>query len=250
MNHNDQPIRTIAIVLYPGLTALDLVGPLQVLATFARLVPGYRVAVVGERHEPMATDVPVALVPDATFDQLPAPYAILVPGGRRATIRALSDPVLRDYVRRAAGTAELVTSVCTGSLILAAVGLLDGRPAATNWFFSGLLQRLGADYRHERWVHDGRFVTSAGVSAGIDMALYLVATLTDEATARRVQLAIDYDPKPPFGGIDWQHVPTLPRVLRAAIGVAGPIIAARPRRMTRSARAAAPPSRVGATSAR
>lgn len=236
MDRNNLPTRTIAIVLYPGLTALDLVGPLQVLTTFARLVPGYRIAVVGERPEPMATDVPVALVPDATFDQLPNPYAILVPGGRRATIRALSDPVLRAYVRSAAGTAELVTSVCTGSLILAAVGLLDGRPASTNWFFSSVLDRLGAEYRHERWVHDGRFLTSAGVSAGIDMALYLVATLTDEATARRVQLALDYDPQPPFGGIDWQRVPALPRAFRAAIGAAAPYIAAKPRRMTRSDR--------------
>jgi transcriptional regulator GlxA family with amidase domain len=225
--------KTIAVVLYPDLTALDLVGPLQVLTMLERFAPAFQVVVVGEHAEPMATDVHVDMVPARTFADVPHPFAILVPGGRGGTIRALTDPAIRDYVTSAAVSAELVTSVCTGSLILGAVGLLDGRPATTNWFFSSVLERFGATYRHERWVHDGRFVMSAGVSAGIDMALYLAAMLTDEATARRIQLAIDYDPQPPLGPVDWTHVDRLPRLMRAGIGLASPFLAARPKRMTK-----------------
>jgi transcriptional regulator GlxA family with amidase domain len=92
---------------------------------------------------------------------------------------------------------------------LGAAGVLEGRPATTNWFFSGMLNQFGARYRRARWVHAGSIIMSAGVSAGIEMALYLTAKLTDEPTARRIQLALDYDPRPPFGGIDWQQVSTL-----------------------------------------
>jgi putative intracellular protease/amidase len=228
--------RTIAVVLYPGLTALDLVGPLQVLAMLERLAPGYRTAVLGARVEPAVTDLPVRLIPDATFAEVPHPYAAVVPGGRAGTIRAMSDPAIRAYVRTAAASAEVVASVCTGSLILAAVGLLEGRPTTTNWFFSGVLEQFGATYLRRRWVEDGKFVMAAGVSAGIDGALYLVARLTDEATARRVQRALDYDPRPPFGPIDWARVPLLPRALRAGIGLAAPAIAAKPKRLTRAER--------------
>ena len=228
--------RTIAAVLYPGLTALDLIGPLQVLALLERVAPQYRVVVVGERAEPVDTDLPVRLIPDKTFADVPHPYAIVVPGGRVGTIRALSDLVIRDYVRAAAASAEVVASVCTGSLILGAVGLLEGRPATTNWFFSDVLEHFAATYRRERWVEDGKLITSAGVSAGIDGGLYLVGKLTDEAMARRVQRALDYDPQPPFGRIDWAHVPLPPRMLRGAVGLAAPLIAARPKRLTRADR--------------
>jgi transcriptional regulator GlxA family with amidase domain len=146
----------------------------------------------------------------------------------------MSDPLIRDYVRSAAASAELVTSVCTGSLILGAVGLLEGRDATTNWFYSGILEDLGATYHQRRWVEDGNLIMSAGVSAGIDMALHLAARLTDEATARRVQRAIDYDPQPPWGGIDYDHIPRFPRALRGAIGLLGPAIAAKPRRLARA----------------
>jgi transcriptional regulator GlxA family with amidase domain len=227
--------KTIAVVLYPGLAALDFIGPLQVLKALEQFAPGYRVVVVGERAEPMNTDVLLPMVPDKTFDQVPHPDVIVVPGGRMPTVRAMSDPAMRAYVSAAADSAEIVASVCTGSLILAAVGLLDGRQATTNWFWYGVLENLGARYRRERWVEDGKFITSAGVSAGIDMALYLVSRLTDEPTARRVQLALDYDPQPPFGGIDWDHVPLVPRVLRGAIRLAAPLITTRPKRMARLA---------------
>jgi transcriptional regulator GlxA family with amidase domain len=228
--------KTIAVVLYPDLTALDLVGPLQVLTMLERFAPQYRVAVVGERTEPMGTDVHIPMVPSRTFEDVPHPFAILVPGGRGGTIRAMSNPAIREYVRSVAASAEIVTSVCTGSLILGAVGLLEGRPATTNWFFSRMLESFGATYLHKRWVDDGRFIMSAGVSAGIDMALYLASQLTDEETARRIQLAIDYDPKPPSGGIDWSHVDLVPRLMRTGISVAAPVLAAKPKRLTRSAR--------------
>jgi transcriptional regulator GlxA family with amidase domain len=228
--------RTIALVMYPGMTILDLIGPLQVLTAMERFAPRYRTVVVGAGVEPMNTDVSTSMVPDTTFADVPHPYAIVVPGGRGATIRAMSDPQIRRYVRSAAASAEIVASVCTGSLILAAVGLLKDRRATTNWFFAGVLECLGVPYVQQRWVEDGNIITSAGVSAGIDMALVLVSRLTDEATARRVQLAIDYDPQPPFGGIDWKRVGVLPRVLRGAIGLVAPVMAAKPKRLLAASR--------------
>ncbi len=228
--------REIALVLYPGLTVLDLVGPLQVLTMLQRLSPGYRPVTVWARREPVPTDAGVAMVPDRTFEEVPHPAIVLVPGGALPTIRAMSDPLVREYVRSAAASAELIASVCTGSLILGAVGLLQGRNATTNWFYPGILERLGARYQQRRWVEDGNLITSAGVSAGIDMALHLAARLTDEATARRVQRAIDYDPQPPWGGIDYDHIPPLPRAMRGAIGLTAPLVTARPRRLARAGR--------------
>jgi transcriptional regulator GlxA family with amidase domain len=173
-------------------------------------------------------------VADRTFAEVPHPNVLVVPGGRNGTLRAMSDPDVRAYVRTAAAAADVVGSVCTGSLILGAVGLLAGRQATTNWFFAGVLEPLGATYHRARWIEDGRVSMAAGVSAGIDWALHLAAHLTDEATARKVQVALDYDPQPPFGGIDWAHVPALPRAMRGAIRLLAPVIAARPRRLTRA----------------
>jgi transcriptional regulator GlxA family with amidase domain len=238
MSADKQGERIIAVVLYPGLTALDMVGPLQVLAAMERFAPRYRIAVVGEHAEPVETDVGVRLIPDQTFDEVPRPFALVVPGGRIGTIRAMSDPAIREYVGTTAASAEIVASVCTGSLILAALGMLEGRRATTNWFFHKILEQFGARYLCERWVEDGKFIMSAGVSAGIDMGLYLAARLTDEATARRVQLAIEYDPQPPFGRIDWAHPGLLPRAFHGAISLAAPLIAAKPRRLIRAGQGA------------
>ena len=236
---SEQDGRTIALVMYPGLTLLDLVGPLQVLAELERFAPQYRTVVVGATTEPMATDVGAQMVPDRTFAELPHPYAVIVPGGRGATIKAMSDRVMREYLRTAAASAEIVGSVCTGSLILGGLGMLEGRPATTNWFFSGVLSPLGARYERKRWMEDGNVIMSAGVSAGIDMALFLVARVTDAQTARKVQLAMEYDPQPPFGRIDWADVPPLPRAMRGAIGVLAPAIAAPSKRRTRQEKRAA-----------
>jgi transcriptional regulator GlxA family with amidase domain len=118
----------------------------------------------------------------------------------------MGNPTIVDYVRSAADRAEIVASVCTGALILGAAGLLDGRPATTHWGYHRVLEALGARYVPQRWVEDGRFITAAGVSAGIDMALRLVARLIDEQTARLLQLGIEYDPQRPYGGIAWHRV--------------------------------------------
>ena len=139
-------------------------------------------------------------------DDVPAPDVILVPGGGAPTLRQLANPVLLDYLREADRTAEVVASVCTGSLLLAGAGLLQGRPATTHWAYRGFLDRLGARYVAERWVEDGRYLTGAGVSAGIDTALRLASRLASDEMSRLVQLAIEYDPRPPLGGIDWSTV--------------------------------------------
>jgi transcriptional regulator GlxA family with amidase domain len=201
-----QAQRTVAFVLYPGVTLLDLVGPLQVFSSLRQFNDQYRPVVVAERIEPMPTDGPLRVTADQTFEQVPDPAVVLVPGGGEPTIKAMGNQVVGDYLRQAADSVPVVGSVCTGALVLAAAGLLEGRQATTHWAYQRLLERLGATYLPQRWVQDGKFITSAGVSAGIDMALALAARLTDEATARMVQLAIEYDPHPPFGGIDWDQV--------------------------------------------
>lgn len=227
--------RTIAFVLYPGLTPLDLVGPLQVFASLAKLRPEFRPVVVAERIAPMATDIELDMMAEATFADLPEPEIIVVPGGIAGTLRALSNDPVRQYVRSAGQTADTVVSVCTGSLILASVGLLEGRPATTHWGARGVLENLGSPYQRKRWVRAGNVVTTAGVSAGIDMALWLVAELTDEETARRVQLDIEYDPQPPFGGLDLSAIGRVPRAVRSVVTLVAPLMTRRPKRMSRQA---------------
>jgi transcriptional regulator GlxA family with amidase domain len=131
---------------------------------------------------------------------------VVVPVGESSKIKAMGDDYLLDYLRSVSERADYICSVCTGSLLLGAAGLLNGREATTHWGCYKILDALGAKYVKRRWVHDGKFITSAGVSAGVDMALYLISRLTDESMARSVQLGLEYDPEPPFGGIDWGNV--------------------------------------------
>ena len=204
--------KTVAFVLYPGLTPLDLIGPLQVMTTLEvvedmfGMQPRHHVVVVAEDLDVVPTDTPVRIAATSTLDEVPEPDVVVVPGGAAPTLRQLANPALLDYLHKADRSAEVVGSVCTGALILAAAGLLDGRRATTHWAYHAFLDRLGATYVPERWVEDDRYLTAAGVSAGIDMALRLVARLTDDDVARLVQLAIEYDPQPPHGGIDWPNV--------------------------------------------
>ncbi len=230
--------KTIAFVLYPELTVFDLVGPLQVLTTLSAIAPEYRTVVVGERVEPMDTDIPgeMKVIPNNTFEEVPQPFAFVVPGGVTPTLRAMSNEAIRNYVRTAAETAEVVSSVCTGALILASVGLLEGRQATTHWAFYKVLEQFGATYVRKRWVEDGKFICSAGVSAGIDMALQLAARLTDEQTSWEVQYRLGYDPQPPFGGIDYEHIGGQLGVWRAGVSFAAPVIASKPKRLTRQGR--------------
>jgi len=230
--------KTIAFVLYPGLTVFDLVGPLQVLTALGTIAPEYRTVVVGERVEPMDTDVPgeMKMIPNNTFEEVPHPFAVIVPGGVTPTLRAMRNEAIRSYVRSAAESAEVVGSVCTGALILASVGLLEGRQATTHWAFYKVLEEFGAKYVRKRWVEDGKFICSAGVSAGIDMALQLAARLTDDHRAREVQYRLGYDPEPPFGGIDYEHIGGQLGAWRTGVSLAAPVIAAKPKRLTKQGR--------------
>ena len=211
--------KLIAFTLYPGVTPLDLVGPLTVPRDL-KIGSPYRTVVVGERSEPMDTDTPLQMIPAKSFAEVPHPFALIVPGGGTATIQAMEDESMLAYVRSAAETAEVVGSTGNGALILAAAGLLAGRRAAIHWAYGELLESLGAKHAQERWVEDGKFLTSAGGSAGIDMMLYLVARLTSESRAKLSQIAAEYDPQPPFGGIDWSNADSdLARVLGAPRGI-------------------------------
>ncbi|WP_338146654.1 DJ-1/PfpI family protein [Streptomyces boncukensis] len=194
-------------MVFPGLTPLDLAGPLTILSMLEWLRPGYRVTVVGERIRTYETDTALRVTPSHTFAQVPAPQVLVVPGGAAPAFRAMTDRTLLGYLRGAAAHAEVISSVCSGSLLLGAAGLLRGRRATTHWTTHELLAEFDAAPVHERWVQDGPFLTAAGVSAGIDMALHLVAELAGEDVARLAQFGAEYDPEPPFGALDWDAAP-------------------------------------------
>ncbi|HEX6400209.1 MAG TPA: DJ-1/PfpI family protein [Actinomycetota bacterium] len=198
--------KQVAFVLYPEFTLLDVAGPLQVFSHTNMFSKVFEPVVVAERAGQFTTDTPMPVTATHTFEDVPQPSIVLVPGGSAATIRAMGDEAIRDYLSSVAETADVVGSVCTGSLILGAAGFLEGRRATTHWAFYSLLEKLGATYQRERWVEDGKFVTAAGVSAGIDLGLHLVGRFTDEMTARLVQARIEYDPEPPFGRLDWSLI--------------------------------------------
>jgi transcriptional regulator GlxA family with amidase domain len=225
------PAYTIAFVLYPGLTVFDLVGPLQVFSALSRIAPQFRPVVVAEQAGPVMTDIGVQMVPNATFADLPQPDAFFVPGGVTPTFKAMSNPAIRQYIRTAAHSAQWIVSVCTGALLLAAVGLLEGREVTTHWLCPRYLKDLGAHYVQKRWTVNGNIVNAAGVSSGIDMALYMVSRLTNEETARKAQWLIQYDPQPP-GGIDYQHMKLFPRALRGIFSLTAPLYTRKARRLT------------------
>jgi transcriptional regulator GlxA family with amidase domain len=199
--------KTIAFVTYPGLTMLDLVGPITAFYGLTMSLAGnsskYSTVSVAERVEPIDSDTPMAMIPDKAFEEVPDPFAIIVPGGGMDALKAMGDERLLDYLRFASYGAEVVASVSTGAFLLAAAGLLEGRRATTHPAYGGLLQKLGVDYVHGDWIEDGRFITAAGASGGIDMALYLVARLKGEREAKSIQTVIEYDPHPPFGGLEY-----------------------------------------------
>ncbi|MGW4841454.1 DJ-1/PfpI family protein [Nocardia brasiliensis] len=200
--------KTIACVLFPGVDPLDLIGPMQPLGFLGHVLPGWRTVAVGEQLTAYETDGgPLRLTPSHTFAEVPAPDVLVVPGASTPLFRAMSDRVLTDYVRSAAEHAQIVASVCSGSLLLAAAGLLDGRKATTHWTAFDLLAEFGVHPVRERWVEDGRFVTAAGQSAGIDMGLHLVERLGGTDIARLTQYAMEYDPEPPLGRLDWPQAP-------------------------------------------
>jgi putative intracellular protease/amidase len=184
----------IAIVLYQGFTALDAVGPYEALSR----IPGATVKFVATTPGPYRTDTGrLELTADAALEDLPRPDILLVPGGP-GTSGPMTDERLLAWLHSAHEFTMWTTSVCTGSLILAAAGLLQGKRATGHWLALEELGRLGADPVTERVVFDGKIVTAAGVSAGIDMALTLIARISGDEVAQAIQLMMEYDPQPPF----------------------------------------------------
>ncbi|WP_409436034.1 DJ-1/PfpI family protein [Mycobacterium sp. SMC-14] len=185
----------IAVVLYPGFTSLDFIGPYEVL----RWLPDAQVRFVWHEPGPITADSGV-LVVGAThsFDETPSPDVILIPGGM-TTMEHARDEKLLDWVRAAHQTATWTTSVCSGSVILGAAGLLTGKRATSHWMALPALKTFGATaVGDERIVHEGDIVTGAGVSAGIDLGLWLAGQIGGEGRAKAIQLSVEYDPQPPF----------------------------------------------------
>jgi transcriptional regulator GlxA family with amidase domain len=185
----------IAIVVYPGFTALDFIGPYEVL----RNLPDAEVRFVWHESGPIAADSGVLLVGAThSFDETPSPDIVLVPGGM-TTFEHARDEKLLDWVRRVHQTATWTASVCSGAVVLAAAGLLDGKRATSHWMVVPMLKTFGVTpVSDERIVHEGNIVTCAGVSAGIDLAMWLAGQIVGEARAKAIQLTIEYDPQPPF----------------------------------------------------
>ena len=162
--------KTVAFVAYPGLTPLDLIAPMTTFLGLTRGLVGtsrhYRTVCVAERVESIDSDTPMAVVPDNAFEEVPDPFALIVPGGGMASLEAMGNERLINYLRFAQHGAEIVGSVSTGAFILAAAGLLEGREATTHPAYGELLQKLGVNYVQRDWVEDGRFITAAEVSGG------------------------------------------------------------------------------------
>lgn len=205
----------IAIPLYDGFTALDAVGPYEVLVR----VPGAEVVFCAAEARPHRTDSRrLALVADASFAEVPDPDVIVVPGGPASRAEAARHGAVVGWIAAVHPGTTWTTSVCTGSLLLAAAGVLTGVDATTHWAAADDLDALGSRYLPERVVERGKIVTGAGVAAGIDMALTLAARLAGDDVARAIQLGIEYDPSPPFDtGSPAKAGPELTDLLRAVV---------------------------------
>ena len=191
----------IGVALFDGAEELDWAGPWEVLAAWAEQWPddGVRVFTLARADGVVTCAKGLRVLPDETWETAPPLDVLVYPGGR-GTRRELADEAVLDWIRGLAGDDTVVASVCTGSLVLAAAGLLDGKPATTHWQSLELLPTLGSEIEvrpDDRFVDNGNVITAAGVSAGIDMALHLVARLHSPERAREVRRYIQYDPEPP-----------------------------------------------------
>ena len=206
-----------AILIFDKLTALDAIGPYEVLSR----LPGTELTFVSTETGPLRTDTGrLGLQADATLEDLPEPDVVLVPGGE-GNRPLMKDERVLDWLRHAHEHTTWTTSVCTGSLVLGAAGLLEGKRATTHWAYRESLAEFGAEAVAERVVVDGKVMTAAGVSSGIDMALTLVARLFDENVAKAIQLGIEYDPDPPFdSGSPEKAAPELVELIRKLEGTA------------------------------
>jgi transcriptional regulator GlxA family with amidase domain len=183
-----------SILIFDGITALDAVGPYEVLGR----PPGWEVEFVAKQRGEVRTDSgALGLSADKSLGEVEGTDILLIPGGK-GNRPLLEDEEVLEWVRRLDETTTWTTSVCTGSLMLAAAGLLEGRRATSHWLLLEKLRDFGAEPVRERWVEDGKLLTAAGVSAGIDMALHLVGREAGTEAAQAVQLGIEYDPQPPF----------------------------------------------------
>ncbi len=208
----------IALGLYPGLTLLDIIGPYQVLS----LLPGDQVVLCAERTGPLSDDNGLVTL-DIThrFDEVPAPDVLIVGGGYATRELATPDSSIVRWIRDAHPTTRYTASVCTGSLLLGAAGLLEGLRANTHWQAAPLLASFGATAVRDRVVIEDRIITAAGVSAGIDMALRLVELLHGREMAEAIQLGIEYDPQPPFdAGAPWKASPEIVELVTAVMAAA------------------------------
>jgi len=194
MDQKENPLQ-IAILLYQGVTALDAVGPWEVLSR----IPGADVRFVAKDVGPVVVEGGSLLLGAThTVAETPSPDVVVVPGGSTTPGQMVDDEVL-DWLRKVHERTTWTASVCTGALILGAAGILKGRPATTHWYKMGVLRIMGARPRpDERVVRSGKIVTAAGVSSGIDMALWLAGEIAGRERAEAIQLVIEYDPHPPF----------------------------------------------------
>ena len=183
----------IGLVIFPRVTQLDLTGPVQVFSS----VPGAKVHLIWKRIEPVASDSVLTLTPTITFAECPQLDVICVPGGL-GTDDMVNDEEMLAFLRQQAEGAKYITSVCTGSLVLGAAGLLNGYRAATHWTAMEFLKEFGATPTNTRVCVDRNRITGGGVTAGIDFALTLVSLLVDRRTAEAIQLRLEYNPAPPF----------------------------------------------------
>lgn len=185
----------LAIVVYPRFTALDMAGPHEVLGR----LPDTETVFVAPQAGPVTNDFGSMTLAAMSLDEVPSPDIVLVPGGPGQR-EQMGDGPLHEWLREVDRTSKWTTSVCTGSLILAASGLLDNRRATTHWMLVPELERFDVTVVPERVVIDGKYVTAAGVSAGIDMALRLAALVAGDEYAQMLQLGIEYAPEPPYAG--------------------------------------------------
>jgi cyclohexyl-isocyanide hydratase len=185
----------IVFVLFDNVTQLDFSGPVQFLSR----LPGSTTYIVSKDGQSVTTDCGFSILPTGSFADCPQADIICVPGGHGVR-EAIADAAIVNFVRTQAATATWITSVCTGSFILGAAGLLQGKRATTHWAYTQLLPLFGATHEAARVVRDGNLVTAGGVTSGIDFALELIAMAQGEDVARTIQLALEYDPAPPFDG--------------------------------------------------
>ena len=205
----------IGFLIYPDVTQLDATGPAQVLSR----VPGAVIHMIWKELEPVMTDAGFSINPTDTFESCPLLDVICVPGGLGQKA-LMADAEVLAFLKRQGEQARYVTSVCSGSLLLGAAGLLKGYKSTAHWAFLDLLPLFGATPVAERIVKDRNRISGGGVTAGIDFGLSLAAELASEDVAKEIQLFIEYDPKPPFGaGTPQKAGPELTQKVRAAFGL-------------------------------